>query len=207
MLSGRRNHPSFVAAHYGYPCPGCRTRNNLHEPGCRFTGQPWTAVERAHVELLARLSAEPQPAETLHDEIDAWGPLHAAILERLREDERVREDDAGNLVVVPPAERKERLREPTYEPVKTIFEKGSVPGAHDNSVFAMIAFYEMVGFSWPETKQLVADWLRESGTWARGGFEEDSPAALLENKRHVYEEGYGWKEKARAAKSVIDRNL
>jgi hypothetical protein len=196
-----------VPGHFGYPCPDCRSRNNLHEPDCRFADRKHHEVERAYVELLAVLSAEPMDESGLRDETEAWGPLHVAALDRLRTDERVKEDEASNLSVVPPEERKERLREPTYEPMRTIYQKGSVPGAHDNSIFAMIAFYEMVGFTWPETKRLVVEWLHESGTWARGGFEEGSPEQLLENKRHVYEEGYGWKQAAKEAKSVIDRSL
>ncbi|PSP78411.1 hypothetical protein BRC81_07650 [Halobacteriales archaeon QS_1_68_20] len=193
--------------HFGYPCPDCRSRNNLHEPGCEFTDRRRAAIERAYVEVLAPLSCEPMSESDLHEAVERWSPLHRAALARLREDHRVKENEAGLLVVVPPEERKERLREPTYEPLRTIYEKGSVPGAHDNSVFAMVAFYEMVGFTWPETKRLVVDWLKESGTWARGGFEESTPEELLESKRHVYEEGYGWKEKAKAAKAVIDRNV
>jgi hypothetical protein len=70
----------------------------------------------------------------------------------------------------------------------------------------MIAWYEMVGLSWSETKENVAEWLRASGAWDRGGFEESSPEELVESKRHVYEEGYGWKEKGQAAKRVIERH-
>lgn len=196
-----------MPGHFGYPCPDCRSRNNLHEPDCRFTDRKAHEIERAYVEILAQLSSEPTREGDLQDELAGWGALHAAALRRLRDDERVKEGDSGNLAVVPPAERKERLKEPTYEPLATIYRKGSVPGALDNSVFAMVAFYEMVGFTWPETKRLVIEWLHETGTWERGGFEESTPERLLESKRHVYEQGYGWKEKAKAAKGVIDRNL
>jgi hypothetical protein len=70
----------------------------------------------------------------------------------------------------------------------------------------MIAWYEMVGLSWEETRENVVEWLHESGTWDRGGFEEATPEALVDRKRHVYEAGYGWKEKADAAKRVIERS-
>lgn len=201
-----------MPAHFGYPCPDCRSTNNLHEPACRFTGRPWHEIEKAYVDVLSALSCEPRNEDALRealraDENAGWSPLHQQALRRLDEDHRVEEQESGVLVVVPPEERKERLQKPTYEPLRTIYEKGSVPGAHDNSVFALVAFYEMVGFTWPETKQLVVEWLHDSGTWARGGFEERSPEELLEGKRHVYEQGYGWKEKAKAAKAVIDRSL
>ena len=196
-----------MPAHFGYPCPGCRSTNNLHQPDCRFTGRPWPDVEKAYVDVLAPLSTEPRDSDALREESHGeWDALHAAALEQLQRDQRVEEAD-GALAMVPPEERRERLREPTSDPLRTIYEKGSVPGCHDNAVFAMVAFYEMIGFSWPETKALVVDWLRESGTWARGGFDEASPEELVEAKRHVYEQGYGWKEKARAAKAVVDRNL
>jgi hypothetical protein len=196
-----------VAAHFGYHCPGCRSTNNLHEPGCEFTGRDTDEIERSYVDVVATLSVEPVDEETLPSQAPDWSALHRQALDQLVEDHRVKEDEGGNLVVVPPEERKERLRVPDYEPLATIYHDGSVPGAHDNSIFALVSFYEMVGFTWPETKQLVVEWLHDSGTWARGGFDESSPADLLETKRHVYEEGYGWKEKARAAKSVIERSL
>lgn len=193
--------------YFDYPCPDCRSRNNLHEPGCRFADNDRAGIEQAYVEVLAPLSCEPMSESSLHDAVERWSPLHKNALDRLIEDHRVKENEAGLLVVVPPEERKERLRVPTYDPLSTIYEKGSVPGCHDNAVFALVAFYEMVGFTWPETKRLVIEWLHESGTWARGGFDESSPEELLESKRHVYEAGYGWKEKAKAAKAVISRNL
>jgi len=105
------------------------------------------------------------------------------------------------------AEYAEQVSEPSIEPMATIYEHGSVPGCHDNAVFAMIAWYEMVDLSWPETKDNVVTWLRESGAWDRGGFEESSPEELVESKRHVYESGYGWKQAGQEAKAVIDRHL
>jgi hypothetical protein len=195
---------------FRYPCPGCRTTNNLHDPDCRFAGRPHHDVEKAYVDVLAVLTDDENamPEDTLRAIVDdryGWSALHAAALDRLRRDERVDETDRG-LVVPPPEERRDRLREPDQDPLATIYHRGSVPGCHDNAVFAMIAYYEMVGFTWSETRELVVEWLRESGAWARGGFEEASPEELVDSKRHVYEAGYGWKEKAKAAKSVIDRS-
>ncbi|WP_256393121.1 DUF7474 family protein [Natronoarchaeum rubrum] len=193
--------------YFGYPCPGCRTTNDLHEPGCRFSGTDWESVEKAYTDVLAVLSAEPRPEPALREAVDGrWSGLHAAALSQLRREHRVRESD-DVLELLTPEERKERVSTPTHDPIKTIYEKGSVPGCHDNSVFALIAWYEMVGLSWDETREHVVEWLHETGTWARGGFEESSPEQLVDSKRHVYEQGYGWKEKATAAKSIIDRNV
>ncbi len=194
---------------FHYPCPGCRTTNNLHDPDCRFAGRSHSEVEKAYTDLLSVLTRGPTPERRLRETVadrHGWDALHAGALSLLRGEDRLDETERG-LELPPPEERRDRLREPDNEHLRTIYEKGSVPGAHDNAVFAMIAYYEMVGFSWEETRDLVVDWLRESETWARGGFEESTPEELLERKRHVYEAGYGWKEKARAAASVIDRSV
>jgi len=192
---------------FAYPCPGCRTTNSLHDTGCEFEGTDWHEIERAYTDLLSVLAGETVTESTLRHAIpggtDAWSGLHRAALELLQREGRIAETDAGLDLLSGEAYR-EAVSEPTTEPVATIYREGSYPGAHDNSVFAMIAFYEMVGLSWAETRESVIEWLRESGTWDRGGFEESSPAELVDKKRHVYEAGYGWKEKAKAAKRVID---
>jgi len=194
-------------ARFEYPCPDCRTRTNLHDAGCEFDGTRWTEIETAYVELLAELADGDREPEALRSAVD-WTPLHEAALGRLRGDQRVVEGEADDrLRLLTAAEYKERVTHPSMEPLATIYEKGSVPGAHDNSVFALIAFYEMVGLTWEETREQTIDWLRESGTWTRGGFEEDSPAELVDSKKHVYEQGYGWKQAGREAKAVIDRRL
>jgi hypothetical protein len=198
-----------VARHFEYPCPDCRSTNNLHDPACRFAGTEWTTIEKAYVDSLAVLSraAEPMSEADLRAAAHGdWDALHAAALNRLVTSQRVEETDDG-LVLLTPEEYREAVTEPTIEPVRTIYEKGSVPGCHDNSIFALIAYYEMVGLSWEETREQVVEWLHESGAWDRGGFDESTPGEVVDNKRHVYDEGYGWKEKATAAKAVIDRNV
>lgn len=192
---------------FAYPCPDCRTTNSLHDTGCEFEGTDWHEIERAYTDLLSVLVDETVPESKLRHAIpdgpDAWSGLHRAALDLLQREGRLTETDAGLDLLSGEAYR-EAVSEPTTEPVATIYREGSYPGAHDNAVFAMIAFYEMVGLSWAETRESVIEWLRESGTWERGGFEETSPAELVDKKRHVYEAGYGWKEKAKAAKRVID---
>ncbi|QLG60984.1 DUF7474 family protein [Halorarum salinum] len=189
---------------FAYPCPGCRTTNSLHDAACDFEGTAWHAVEKAYTDLLAVLVRETVDEDALRHAVHGeWSGLHNAALDLLVREGRVREADAG-LRLLTAEEYREAVSEPTTEPMATIHRRGSYPGAHDNAVFAMIAWYEMVGLSWEETRQHAVEWLRESGTWARGGFEEASPEALVDKKRHVYEAGYGWKEKARAAKRVIE---
>ncbi|MFC4359579.1 hypothetical protein ACFO0N_16675 [Halobium salinum] len=190
---------------FDYPCPGCRTTNSLHDADCRFEGVGWPEIEKAYTDVVAVLSTGARPEEELRDEVHGdWDRTRRAALDQLRHEQRV-VDDGGALRLLTAAEYKDRVSEPTSEPMRTLYLKGSYPGCHDNAVFAMIAWYEMVGLSWAETKENVVEWLEESGAWGRGGFEEATPAALVESKRHVYEAGYGWKEKAEAAKRVIDR--
>mgnify|MGYP006272431095 FL=1 len=192
---------------FSYPCPGCRTTNSLHEPDCRFEGTPWPTIEKAYIDSLAVLTAEELTEEELRATVDAeWSDRHTAALATLKSLNRIEQADDGTLRLLTAAEYAEQVSEPSIEPMATIYEHGSVPGCHDNAVFAMIAWYEMVDLSWPETKENVVTWLRESGAWDRGGFEESSPEELVENKRHVYESGYGWKQAGQEAKAVIDRH-
>ena len=190
---------------FAYPCPECRTSTNLHAPDCRFEDASRAGIEKAYTDVLAVLSAEPRTERALQTDAHEWSARHAAALSTLVREHRVRESDEGVLELLTPEQRREEVSEPTFEPLKTVYEEGSVPGCHDNAVFALVAWYEMVGFSWEETREKVIEWLETSGTWARGGFEESSPGELVDSKRHVYEAGYGWKEKAEAAKRVIER--
>ena len=193
---------------FSYPCPGCRTTNSLHEPDCRFEGTPWPTIEKAYIDSLAVLTADELTEEELRATVDSeWSDRHTAALATLKSLNRIEQADDGTLRLLTAAEYAEQVSEPSIEPMATIYEHGSVPGCHDNAVFAMIAWYEMVDLSWPETKDNVVTWLRESGAWDRGGFEESSPEELVENKRHVYESGYGWKQAGQEAKAVIDRHL
>jgi len=150
-----------------YRCPGCRTTSNLHDPGCAFEGTDRHHIEKAYTDLLGPLSAREYPDEdALREDVpERWSGLHAAVFGRLRSDQRVVEED-GTVRLLPPAEYRDRVSRPTFEPLKTIYEKGSVSGAHDHSVFAMLAFYEMVGLSWEEAGEHTIEWLRESGTGA-----------------------------------------
>ncbi|MFD1571133.1 DUF7474 family protein [Halorubrum laminariae] len=193
---------------FRYPCPGCRTTNSLHDADCDFEGVNWPTVEKAYTDLLTVLSAEREGMaestirEAVHGE---WSGLHKAALGALERDQRVVEE-GDRLRLLTAAEFKELVSEPTRDPMRTVYEHGSVPGCHDNAVFAMVAWYEMVGLSWPETRENVIEWLHKSGAWDRGGFEESTPEELVDAKRHVYDEGYGWKEKGQAAKRVIERH-
>ena len=191
---------------FDYPCPDCRATNSLHDADCEFEGRAWPEIERAYTDIVAELTAGATEERALYDAVDGeWGALHRAALERLQRDERITErNDVLRLRTA--EEFREQVSEPTREPMRTIYRRGSVPGCHDNAVFAMIAWYERVGLSGEETRENVIEWLHDSGAWARGGFEESTPGELVDAKRHVYASGYGWKEKAEAAKRVIERH-
>ena len=196
----------MIVPHFDYPCPDCRTTNSLHDAGCRFEGTRWPAIEKAYTDIVAVLSLGARPESDVQAAVHGeWDGLRAAALSRLRRDGRVVDDD-GSLRLLTASEFREQVSEPTREPMRTLHRHGSVPGCHDNAVFAMIAWYEMVGLSWEETRDRVVSWLHETGTWDRGGFDEASPELLVDSKRHVYEAGYGWKEKAEAAKRIVDRS-
>lgn len=191
--------------HFRYPCPDCRSTTDLHDPECRFAGESRSTIEKAYVDIVAVLATGPRDRSALHRAADGdWDPLHDAACSVLERQHRIRGDD-GVLELLTPAERAERVSTPTHEPLRTVYEEGSVPGCHDHAVFALISYYEMVGLPWPETRENVVEWLRESGSWDHGGFEESSPEELVTKKRHVYEQGYGWKQAAREAKAVIER--
>lgn len=191
---------------FDYPCPGCHTTSSLHDAACRFEGTTWHELEVAYVDVLARLSVGAREEDALRREVEDWDEIQQAALSHLRRTGRVQQDANDRLELLTGEAYREQVSEPTSEPMRTIYQRGSYPGCHDNAVFAMVAWYEMVGLSWPETRENVLEWLEISGAWARGGFEESTPAALVDSKRHVYEAGYGWKEKAQAAKRVIDRH-
>lgn len=191
---------------FDYPCPDCHTTSSLHEHDCRFEGTTWDEIERAYVDVVAVLSTGARDEDALRQSVEGWGKLQQAALSHLRRSGRVDPDANDHLELLTAETYRENVSQPTSEPMRTLYRRGSYPGCHDNAVFAMVAWYEMVGLSWPETREHVVDWLEESGTWARGGFEETTPEQLVDSKRHVYEAGYGWKEKAQAAKRVIDRH-
>lgn len=181
----------------------------LHGRDCGFDHHDRADIERAQTDILATVSTGPTTRSALQTAIDRpWTDLHEASLRMLVRDARIDIDRSGGddtLRLVAPDDIADRI-EPTDEPLRTIYEHGSVAGAHDNSVFAMVAYYASKGLTWEDTRRQVLNWLEESGTWARGGFEEPTPEALVDDKRHVYEEQYGWLEKAKAAKRVIDNS-
>jgi len=91
---------------FPYPCPGCRTTNNLHDPDCEFAGRPHHEVEKAYTDLVAVLSDGPLAREDLPRAIHGeWSDLHAAALSTLRGTDRV-DETGGDLLELPPPEER-----------------------------------------------------------------------------------------------------
>ncbi len=191
---------------FAYPCPGCRTMSSMHAPECKFELYSRGEIEKAYIDIISLILIDPSVQKEIPGKIGTeWKNLHTAIISTLMREQRIGQEEMGKIRLLTPVERAERISEPVSEPMKTIYEKGSYPGCHDNALFAMLAWHKMVGFSWEETQEKVTQWLVRSGSWDRGGFAETTPRDVIDNKRHVYEGGYGWMEKAQAAKRVIER--
>ncbi|HII51723.1 MAG TPA: hypothetical protein HA321_02270 [Halobacteriales archaeon] len=191
---------------FAYPCPGCRTRSSMHAPECKFELCSRDEIEKAYIDIISLILVDPSTQKEMASKIQSeWKNLHSAIMFILTREQRVEQGELGKIRLLTPAERADRISEPVSEPMRTIYEKGSYPGCHDNALFAMLAWHKMVGFSWEETQEKVTQWLVRSGSWERGGFGESVPKDVIGNKKHVYEGGYGWMEKAQAAKRVIER--
>ena len=190
---------------FQYHCPDCHTAHDLHEPRCSFSQLDRHEYEKAYIDIISTLSAVICSRDSLKQHIGDWEDIHESVLTRLKELNRVVETDEGHLRLLRPEERR-YSRRPSVEPLATIYRYGTYSGCHDNGLFALLAYYAQIDLSWDETKEQLLEWFERTGTWERGGFEEPSPEALIEKKRHVWEEGYGWKRIGEAAKEVIDRN-
>jgi len=190
---------------FEYSCPECGCTDGRHPIQCDFRQLSKTDLEKAHVDIISRLSVGPCDKDTLKDEIHGeWGQVHDEIVRELIQYKRASLTEDQKLTLIPPSDSFDSI-DPQREPLKTIYQQGSYPGAHDNSLFALISWYESVGLSWQQTKDKVIKWLEQSGAWDRGGFKEESKEAVVEKKQHVYRRDYGWRNKGEAAKRVIDQ--
>lgn len=188
---------------FTYHCPDCKTTNNVHEIGCEFEETNRAEFEKAAVDIISVLSVLTCSKSSVKANSDEWSPLHDAVFDRLRELGHIVEVDDSYYRVATKEERESPIR-PHSDPLATIYEYGTVPGCHDNGLFALMAFLANQDLSWDKTKTILLNWYDRTNTWERGGFSEDNPEALIESKRHVWEEAYGWSKKARSAKRVID---
>jgi hypothetical protein len=178
---------------------------------CDFENTDWHDIEKAYVDIISYILGENSHGNEIRKEDvvrgsdEAWGSLHHRIYGTLKFKCYIREDDDGYVKLVSPETRRE-LRVPTQEPIQTVWDEGTVPGCHDNGVFALVAWHAINGFSWEETQDRVLDWFDRTETWERGGFSEASPDEVIASKKHVHESEYGWKQKALATKHVIENS-
>lgn len=196
-----------------YSCPYCRTTNRLHDHDCRFSDIDIHRIEKAYTDILSVLTRAPQTLPDLRQHVHGeWGEIHRTVFQKRFVDEN-RLDKLGEVdqhnesrsvyKLKTPDEIQAEKKVPSHPDLETIYHEGAVDGCLDTSIVALIAWWEYAGFGWKETRELTIDWLHESGTWDRGSFEERSPEELVDSKKHVFEEGYGWKDAASTAATKI----
>ena len=201
-------HDREVSVMLRYACPDCSTTNRLHKMDCDFEHTDIYDIEKAYIDILSYVldqNSRGNPVrkrDVIRGTDEKWGELRHRVYGTLLFKCYLREDDDGRVELVAPDERQE-LRVPTNGAIQTVWETGTVPGCHDNGVFALVAWHAGNGFTWAETQDRLLEWFDRTGTWERGGFAEPSPEVVIEEKHHVYEKEYGWSQKAQAARNVI----
>jgi len=190
---------------FKYQCPDCLTTNDLHEFGCEYEDVDRSQYEKAYTDIISVLSTITCSKPNLIDNAHQWSCLHEDVLTRLQTIGHVEQTAGGYYTLVAPNERKSDA-EPHIDPLATIYRHGTVPGCHDDGLFALMAFYSHIDLTWEDTKGELLEWYERTGSWERGGFEEPSPEALLEKKKHIWRVGYGWEQKGRRAERLIQRS-
>ncbi len=199
MAASDDSRPSVAQA---YPCPDCGSVYTVHQPGCEFDGTDRSSIERAYIDIIAPLSVTTITKQSLQaKEVPEWTDLHERVFAYLTGTQQVIVEADGTVRLA----TEDESVAPDEEPLITIYRQGTYPGCHDNGIFALVAYFSNMGLSWQETKSQMLDWFNRTGTWDRGGFEEDSPEEVIEQKRHVWAEGYGWQRMGNQAKSEIKR--
>ena len=195
-----------------YRCPDCHSTLKFHDTGCEYYDIDMSDIEKAYIDILSILTRAPQTRQDLAASIHGnWSEVHTDIFDRFKREGRIEsigqieqddtEADVWRLLTVD--EYRDHSKEPTHPDLQTVYQNGPVDGCKDTATIAYIAYLEMIGFSWDETRETVIQWLHDTGAWERGSWEESSPEELLEEKKHIYERSYGWKEAAKAAASTI----
>lgn len=191
---------------FEYPCPDCYSTLSIHNEGCEHSSVERESVEKAYIDIISMLSVASVSKPSLENAIDDWSTLHADCLSALLATDRVAKYDDGRFKLLTSEER-EKILAPTTDPLKTIYEYGTVPGCHDNGIFALIAYFANQDLSWEQTKTKIEEWFERTGTWERGGFDSHSSVDdVIEDKKHVWEEAYGWSSKGKAAARIIENH-
>lgn len=200
-------------------CPECESEYAFHHVDCELDGFEMWEIERAYVDIIARLTGreEPWQYEELRDDIEAvpeeaddgpnfqstesdagpvdhpgWTPVHRACLHYLYDVGRAVELAEG-IDISEPGEQQEGVI-PSNDPLRTVYEYGPIDGCKDYAVYSMVSWCELIDLSWDQTKAFVVHWLNESGRWDDEDWGERSPQQLVEDKQHIHENGMGWGE-------------
>lgn len=199
---------------YGYRCPRCRTKNTLHEGDCRYRSLKDGVIEEAHIDIISSLSLTRLTEDELASETaNGWSQVHDDVLGLYQKEGRITtqqretdedDDEVETVLYLRTAQEYRDQLVPTEAHIKTVWEHGPIDGCKDNALTAVISWHEWREFSWEATRERVVDWLRDTRAWERGSWEESSPEEVVDSKKHVHEESYGWKEKAISAKRVIE---
>lgn len=210
---------------FNYECPGCSSATEYHSEDCQYKDFSRGEIEARYIQILSQLAIGGEIAEEdmnggnkITHGRKSGEDLQKGILFKLQREnhiiktnsEKAKEigysSDSKKYVLLTEDQRKEILSTPDFEPMKTLYEYGTVPGCQDNGVFAMISFLNSAGLSWDETKEQVIEWLEETNSWERGSFEEQSIEQLVDKKRHVWANNYGFMDKAEAAVAIIKQS-
>jgi hypothetical protein len=188
----------------GYPCPECGSMYTIHTPDCELEGTDRSDIEIAYIDILSTLSVAAVTKSSLTTEhVEDWTDLHERVFSHLVGTQQVTFESDG---VVRLSTHDESVA-PAEEPLRTIYVHGTYPGCHDNGIFALMAYWANMGLSWHDTKTQLLDWFNRTGTWDRGGFGESSPEAVIDTKKHVWDEAYGWEKMGQKAKTEIEKRL
>lgn len=215
---------------FAYPCPSCLSTAGFHGVDCSFeeSGITMEDVRKAYIDILGPLHHGPKTKTDLREYVadlpeGQWSREHSAALDTLEQHGHVKEnfdspttdqlpgvevtdDGAVQYVLLTAEERVEEMEPGAVHPdLGLIWENGPVDGAKDAAVFSMVSWCEFSGFSWEQTQDRVRQWLRRTGGWERGSWEERSIDELLQKKKHIYDNSYGWKKAAQEAAAVIGR--
>lgn len=213
---------------FTYPCPECESGVAFHDVDCDLSGFEMWEIERAYVDIIARLTGREDPwlYDELRDDIEemaevddtpnfastdshtsvmdhpGWTPVHTECLHHLKNLGRVAETQDG-LDISEPGEHQEGVI-PSNDPMRTVYEYGPIDGCKDYAVYSMVSWCELIDLDWEQTKAFVVHWLDETGRWESESFGERSPQQLVESKKHIHDKGLGWGEYPEMAKTEME---
>ena len=214
---------------FDYTCPDCESQYAFHKEGCGLSEFEMWEIERAYVDIIARLTGREEPwqyeelrddIEDIEDETDdgpnfastssestsidhpGWTPVHRECLHHLYHVGRAVELEDG-IDISEPGDNQEGVI-PSNDPLRTVYEYGPIDGCKDYAVYSMVSWCELIDLDWGQTQAFVVHWLNETGRWDDESWGERSPKQLVESKQHIHENGLGWGEYPEMAKTEME---